>query len=291
MKGYFYALAAALLFGVSTPFAKELLNQIHSILLAGLLYLGSGIGLTTLIYLRSAFGKSKSRPICFTVSEWLWLSAGVLIGGVLAPMFLMAGLSRTDATAGSLLLNFEAAFTGLLAWRLFGEKLTRPVVAGICLITFAGVLLSGQGMSGLKIDLASPLIAAACLCWAIDNNLIQKISSGDALKVAALRGLLAGSINITIASALGTDWPTRGLVADAALLGFLSYGLGLAFFIVALRLLGAARAGANFAIAPFIGAAAAIVFFGERLTLWTSLSAILMAAGLWLLLTEKHPAT
>lgn len=289
MKGHFYALAAALFFGASTPFAKSLLDRLDSVMLAGLLYLGSGLGLFCLAAVRTAH--SQARSISFNLSEWLWLMAGVVVGGVLGPILLMAGLARTDAAAGSLLLNFEAAFTGLLAWWLFGEKLTRSVVLGTGLITIAGILLSISDLADLKFDLASPLIAGACLCWAIDNNLMRKVARGDALKVASLRGLLAGSINITIASALGNTWPDTALVAQSAVLGFISYGIGLAFFIVALRLLGAARAGANFAVAPFIGAAVAIFFFDDKLTAWTGMAAGLMAAGLLFLLTEKRPVT
>lgn len=288
MKGYFYALTAALLFGVSTPFAKELLNQLGGVLLAGILYLGSGTGLLLLILGRRIFAKNKGREIRFNVSEWLWLFAGVLIGGVLAPMLLLAGLNRTSATAGSLLLNFEAAFTALLAWWLFRERISPQVAAGIALITLGGLLLGGPNLANLQFDIAAPFIAGACLCWAIDNNLIRKVSRGDALKVAAMRGLLAGAINITVASAVGQLWPQVPLLLQATFLGFVSYGLGLAFFIVALRQLGAARAGANFAVAPFIGAAVAIVWLGEAPTLWTASSALLMAAGLWLLLLEQR---
>lgn len=288
MKGYPYALMAALLFGASTPFAKELLGHTNSILLAGLLYLGSGIGLSTLIGLRTLFHRRAPERLHLSISDWFWIIAGVVVGGVLAPMLLMAGLSRTNATAGSLLLNFEAAFTGTLAWLFFKENVTRPVVWGIGLITFAGLLLSYSDLGTLKFDWASPLIAGACLCWAIDNNLIRKVAQSDALKIAALRGLLAGSVNVTLASTLGTTWPATPFVLQSAALGFLSYGLGLAFFIVALRHLGAARAGANFAVAPFIGAAASVLFFGENLTRWILVSAVLMAFGLWLLIAE-HP--
>lgn len=287
MKGYPYALMAALLFGASTPFAKELLSHIDGLLLAGLLYLGSGIGLSTLILLRKLLFHPPRTHVSLSTSDWFWMLSGVLAGGVLAPMLLMAGLSRTNATAGSLLLNFEAAFTGALAWLLFQEHLSRPVLWGIALITIGGVLLSCPNLQNFEFDWASPLIAGACLCWAMDNNLIRKVAQSDALKIAALRGVLAGSINITIASLLQKPWPNAALVAGSAGLGFFSYGLGLAFFIVALRHLGAARAGANFAVAPFIGAAASILFFGETLTGWILVSALLMAAGLWLLIAEQ----
>lgn len=275
------ALAAAFLFGASTPAAKTLAGDLHPVLLAGLLYAGSGAGLALWVLLaRKRTGLRRA--------DLPWLGGAILAGGVAGPVLLMTGLASTSAANASLLLNLEGVFTALLAWFAFKENFDRRIALGMALIVAGGVLLAfepGALRGGYGGAVA---VAGACLAWAIDNNLTRKISAADAASIAAMKGLAAGAVNLTIAAALGVSWPAPAKAALAAGTGLLGYGVSLALFVVALRNLGAARTGAYFSTAPFVGVAIALLALGEAPGLLFWPAAALMAAGVWLHVTERH---
>ena len=281
------ALAAAALFGASTPLAKLLLGEMTPLLLAALLYLGSGIGLAAWLALRRALRGAAKVP-SFAGTDYLWFGAAVGAGGVLAPVLLVFGLVSTDATAASLLLNLEAVFTAVIAWVAFRENVDRRVFLGMAAIVAGGALLSWQEAPRAGSLMGPLLIAAACLAWAVDNNLTRRVSGGDAATIACVKGLIAGSVNMALAIELGTALPAAATLAAAALVGFFGYGVSLALFIVALRHLGTARTGAYFSVAPFFGAALAIALLGEVTTLLFWAAAALMALGVWLHVSERH---
>jgi drug/metabolite transporter (DMT)-like permease len=270
------ALGAAALFGASTPLAKQLLGDADPALIAGLLYLGAGAGLTPARLIRDR-GWSATG---IAGGGWLWLAAAVLVGGMLAPLLLMLGLARTSAGAASLLLNFEVVLTVSLAWLAFGERADRRTAIGVALIVAGGVILSWPDEAAGVGDGVGPLlIGAACLCWGLDNNLTKRVAHADALFIAAVRGLVAGAANVALALAFGAAMPAAATVAQAMAVGFLGYGVSLVLFVLALRGLGAARTGAYFGTAPFLGAAVAIIGFGESATLGFAAAAAVMALG------------
>lgn len=280
------ALGAAAFFGASTPLAKFLLGSIDPWTLAGLLYLGSGLGLSIVIAVRKLTG-AMTGEASLNLSDLPWLAGTVLFGGVLGPVLLLFGLNQTDAASASLLLNLEAVFTLLLAWVVFREHADRRLFIGAVAIVAGAMLLSWQGDIG-KISWGAILIAMACLSWGIDNNLTRKISASDPFVLAAVKGLAAGGVNTTLAIYAGANWPALSNLASAMLLGFVSYGLGLVLFIFALRYLGTARTGAYYGTAPFIGAIVAAVFLGTPLTAIILIAGLLMAFGAWLHLAERH---
>lgn len=279
------ALLAASLFGASTPFAKALAGDVSPVLLAGLLYLGSGLGLAVVRLIRDRGWEASGLK----ASEWPWLLGAIGFGGVLGPVALMFGLVHTTGAAASLLLNLEAVLTALLAWLVFRENADTRVVLGMMVIVAGGVVLSWPtGAVGDTPWLGSLAIAAACLCWAIDNNLTRKVSASDALFIAGAKGLVAGTTNVALALLLGVALPSLPDGLSAMLLGLLGYGVSLVMFVLALRGLGSARTGAYFSTAPFIGATIALFGFGEAAS-WTFWAAAgLMGAGVWLHLTEHH---
>ena len=279
------ALASALLFGATTPIAKQLLNGASPLLLAGLLYVGSGVGLTLL---RLVQDRGLS-PTTLQRSDWPWLAAATASGGVLAPALLLVGLTHSDAAAASLLLNLEVVFTAVLAWVVFHEATSRRVVIGFAAIFAGGLALAWPAQfvaPGRSLGLV--LIAAACLCWALDNNLTRKISAADSRVIAALKGLVAGTTNTVLAFALGARLPTLPYLLGTLVLGFLGYGVSLVLFIVALRHLGTARTGAYFATAPFIGTALAVLLYGQPVSVLFWSAALLMLVGVYLHVTEQH---
>ena len=286
-QGIVYALLAAALFGASTPFAKRLVGDVPPLMLAGLLYLGSGLGLSMMLGLRKLAARGDLDIAWPARSDWGWLAGAIFFGGFLGPVLLMYGLAATTAGNASLLLNFESVFTALIAWFVFRENFDRRIAWGMLLIVAGAVVLSWAPDAG-DVARGSLLVVAACACWAIDNNLTRRISASDAMGVAGLKGLIAGGVSLACALQLGQSVPPFAKVLAAALLGLLSYGVSLTLFVLALRNLGAARTGAYFAVAPFFGAVLAIVVAHEPLTLQLAAAGALMALGVYLHLTERH---
>jgi len=300
--GYLYAIAAAVLFGASTPAAKWLLNDASPWLLAGLLYLGSGVGLFLVRFVRQRRDPVRSdAPI--RGKDWLWLLGATLFGGIIAPVLLMLGLAQSNAGTTSLLLNLEGVFTALLAWFVFKENFDRRIMLGMVAIVGGSVVLSwGSGIiaSGASVGdvymaadrqqaFGGPLLViGACLGWAIDNNLTKKIASSDALQIAMTKGLGAGITNTTLALTLAPFAFHPGQVVLAGLVGFFGYGISLLCFVLALRHIGAARTGAYFSLAPFVGAGIALAVGETSFSLQLVLASALMGVGVWLHLSERH---
>jgi drug/metabolite transporter (DMT)-like permease len=280
--GVVAALAAAALFGASTPLAKLLLTHVSPWLLAALLYLGSGIGLWLVRRVRHA------PPVCLERNGWGWLAGAIIAGGIIGPVLLLFGLSAMPASGASLLLNAEGVLTALLAWFAFKENFDRRIALGMFAIITGAIVLSWPGEAHFAGAWPALAVLGACLAWAIDNNLTRKVSLVDASFIAMTKGLVAGATNLVLALATHATWPETGTVLWAALLGFASYGASLTLFVIGLRHLGTARTGAYFSVAPFFGAALAIVLLDESLTLKLLVAAGLMAIGVWLHLTEQH---
>jgi len=280
--GVMAAIAAALLFGAGTPFAKILLARTDPWMLAALLYLGSGAGLWLFRRIR------RTPAVRLERGEWRWLAGAVVSGGMLGPVLLMLGLSMMPAAGAALLLNAEAVFTAVLAWFAFKENVDRRIAIGMLAIIGGAVLLSWPRETRFSGVWPTLLVLGACLAWAVDNNLTRKVSLADASGIAMVKGLVAGATNLVLALATGAMWPPLGMVASAALLGFASYGVSLVLFVVGLRHLGAARTGAYFSVAPFFGAFVAIALLREPVTLPLVAAGLLMALGVGLHLTERH---
>ena len=286
-RGITFALASAILFGISTPLAKALVATISPLLLAGLLYAGSGLGLAVVMAIRRVSTRG-SLPSVSRVEEWRWLAAAIFFGGVLGPAALMYGLATSAASTASLLLNLEAVFTALLAWFLFRENFDRRIALGMSAIVGGGALLAWAPGERANVSLGLSLVAAACFCWALDNNLTRKVSGADAVMVACLKGLVAGTVNIAFALLLGAKFPTYAALGASAFVGFFGYGVSLVLFVLALRHLGTARTAAYFSVAPFFGAALSLLLQGEPITWQLVVAGLLMATGVWLHLTERH---
>src|SRR5690348_1671797 len=230
--------------------------------LAGCLYAGSGLGLSVVFASRRAAGAKSGAAL--SRRDLSWLGASILSGGIVAPLLFTFGLRDTSGATASLLLNLETVFTVALAWFVFREHYGARVLAGMVLIVAACGLL-GWGDGGLpRAGRGAALIALACLCWSLDNNLTRKIAGSDALAIAMAKGLCGGAVNLAIAAALSGPPPDARDAVGAGAVGFVGYGVSLALFVVALRSLGTARASAYFATAPFFGVAVAFAILAER---------------------------
>jgi drug/metabolite transporter (DMT)-like permease len=282
------ALGAAALFGISAPVAKALLAVADPWLLAGLLYLGSGVSLGAFRLVRRAQFGGGAGEAALGRPDWPWLGAAILAGGIGAPVLLMLGLSRVAAAEASLLLSLEGVLTALVAWVVFREHVDRRIAGGMLAIAAGAVVLTWESGQAVRASLGALLVAGACLGWALDNNLTRKVAASDPLQIAALKGLVAGVVNSAIALALGASVPGAMTVALAALLGLVSYGVSLVLFVLALRGLGAGRTSAYFSTAPFVGAVIGVVGLGDPVTPGLLLAAALMAGGVWLHVRERH---
>ncbi|MEO8061608.1 MAG: DMT family transporter [Pseudomonadota bacterium] len=281
-RGVLAALAAAALFGLGTPLAKQLVSDVNPWLLAGLLYAGSGIGLTAARLFRPAARVHLTPP-----DRW-YLAGAIASGGVAAPALLMTALVSMPAAGASLLLNAEGVFTALLAWFVFRENVDRRVALGMLTIVAGVVVLSWNSHANLQGVRPSLLVLAACLAWAVDNNFTRKLSLHDATWLASVKGLAAGATNLLIATAAGAAWPSIGATSAALVIGSFAYGVSLVLFVVGLRHLGAARTTAYFSTAPFVGALVSFIWLGEPITIQVALAGALMGVGVWLHLTERH---
>jgi drug/metabolite transporter (DMT)-like permease len=284
--GAAWAMGSAMLFGASTPLAKWLLGDgAAPLMLAGIFYLGSGIGLTLVQATRIAL-RQPSSEAPLRRADMPRLAAAVLLGGALAPALLLLGLKNTSAAAGALLLNLEGVATMGIAWLVFRENVDRRLLLGALAIVAGAAALSWNG--GAAAGPGGLLIAAACLAWGMDNNLTRGLSSADPVQIALIKGLVAGSVNLVLAFRVGAEMLPWKLTLGAAAIGFFGYGVSLVLFVRALRYLGAARTSAYFSTAPFIGALLAVLFFSEPATAALAAAALLMAAGVYLHLEETH---
>ncbi len=280
-----FVLASAVLFGLSVPLAKVLIADVPPVSLAGLLYFGAFLGLS-IFGLAGVRGAGKKPSL--DKKEAPWLAFVVLFGGVLGPVFLMLGLSQVSGSAASLLLNLEGVATALIASAIFREFTGRRFWIALFCMTAAGLLLSwNRGESGFS--LAGPIyVVLAMFFWGLDNNFTRKITSMEPVEIAKVKCFFAGVINLGIGFLLGAKLALGASLLFAVLVGTFSYGVSLVLFIHALRAWGAARTGAFFSVAPFVGAISSVLILDESIG-WNLLPAfVLMAAGAWLIISEKH---
>ena len=282
------ALLAALFFGASTPLAKLLVADISPILLAGLLYAGSGLGLGAWLLLRRLRARRPRSEAGLQRRDAPWLAGAVFFGGVLGPVLLMVGLTNTPASTASLLLNTESVLTAVVAWIVFRENVDVRIFLGMLAIVAGGVILSWSQSTSAELPWGAFAIAGACACWAIDNNLTRAVSGGDPVQIAAIKGGVAGAINIAIALVIGQRFPDALHVVSAGTIGLVGYGISLVAFVLALRHLGAARTGAYFSTAPFVGAGLSLVLLSELPGFGFWVAGALMALGVWLHVSEHH---
>jgi drug/metabolite transporter (DMT)-like permease len=282
------ALLAAVLFGVSAPLAKLLLGDIQPVMLAGHLYLGSGLGLLILKGTQGLTSHGNPAEAKLAGRDYAWLAGAILAGGIAAPILLLVSLEKTPASTASLLLNFEAVATALIAWLAFREALGKRALAAIILITIAGILLSFDTSGTWGISLGALGILAACIFWGMDNNFTRNISAKDPIMITMIKGLAGGTFSTILALSIGNSLPSAGTLLGALLLGSLSYGASIVLFIRAMRGLGAARTSALFNISPLVGVILSLILFRNQPGWMFYLTIPLLALGAYLLMSENH---
>ena len=284
-NGILLAILAAALYALNAPLSKLLLEYIPSTLMAGLLYLGAGAGMGVIALIRRAKGSpQKSAPFTRSDLPFVLLMIGLDIA---APILLLLGLSMTTAANASLLNNFEIVATALIALCVFRESVSPRLWGGIAFVTAACALLSFEDITALRPSAGSLFILGACVWWGIENNCTRRLSEKDPLIIVLLKGVFSGTGSLLIGLALG-ERPSSLVAIPATLaVGFVAYGLSIFFYVYAQRMLGAARTGAYYAVAPFIGTLLSLVIFQTPPPPSYFVALALMAVGAYLAAEDK----
>lgn len=256
------AFLAAALYAINVPLSKILLTQVDSAVMAGLLYLGAGVGLAAYCLIGKASGKDVIKdPL--TKAELPYTLAMIILD-IAAPILLMLGILNSHSAAVSLLNNFEIVATTLIAALIFKEAVSKRLSLAIVLVVLSSAILSFEGMGSFKFSLGSLYVLGACLCWGIENNCTRKLSSKSSVQITMIKGIFSGLGSLAVAFVVGERLPSLMLIALAMLLGFVSYGLSINFYILAQKHIGAAKTSAYYAVAPFLGVAFSMLLLGER---------------------------
>lgn len=276
-KAIFFAILAAGLYAISSPFSKLLLERLTPTMLAALLYLGAGIGLSVVeIVRRKTSSRETEQPL---TRKDLPFTIGMVVLDIAAPIFLMIGLTMTTPANVSLLNNFEIVATSLIALFIFKEAISKRLWLGIVLVTAASILLSVEDASGFSFSAGSLFVLLACVCWGFENNCTRSLSSKNPIEIVVIKGFGSGAGSLVIAAAIGEfriDWL---YIVLALVLGFAAYGLSIFFYIYAQRYLGAAKTSAYYAVSPFIGTIISLIIFREIPSVMFVIAFAIMIAG------------
>ena len=284
-KAIFYAILAASLYALNAPVSKLLLKDVPPTMMAGMLYLGAGIGMTLMGLVRSKTGNGK-QEMQLTKKD-LPYTLGMVILDIAAPIFLMVGLSRTTAANASLLNNFEIVATSIIALLIFKETIGRRLWIAISLITLSSILLSVEDASSFSFSIGSLYVLAACVCWGLENNCTRCLSKSDPLEIVVIKGFGSGIGSVIIGLAVGEALPLWGDILKILLLGFVAYGLSIYFYVYAQRDLGAAKTSAYYAVAPFIGVLLSFIIFREIPGILFFIALAIMIAGTWMVNSDQ----
>lgn len=278
-RGVACAVLAAAFYALNSPLSKLLLGDVAPTMMAAFLYLGAGLGMAALQWLRGRSGRAgREQPLTRTE---LPFTIGMVALDIAAPIALMVGLSRTTAANASLLNNFEIVATSLIALICFGEAISRKLWVGIGLVTLSTALLSAQEADSFSFSSGSVWVLAACVCWGFENNCTRRLSSKDPVEIVVIKGVFSGLGSLLIALCLDEPLPAWLPAMWALGLGFVAYGLSIALYIYAQRELGAAKTSAYYAVAPFIGVALSLAIFREIPSTGFIAALLVMIAGTW----------
>ncbi len=283
-KPILFAVLAAALYALNSPFSKILLTGLSPTMLAALLYLGAGLGMLAVGFLQKRAGTAgKEKPL---TKKELPYTVGMVVLDIMAPISLMSGLMMTTAANASLLNNFEIVATSLIALFLFREKISKRLWLGIAFVTVASILLSVEDYSSFSFSAGSFFVLLACVFWGFENNCTRKLSSKNPLEIVVIKGFGSGTGSLVIAAALGEFCANLPYMLLALLLGFFTYGLSILFYIYAQRYLGAAKTSAYYAVSPFMGAVLSLAIFRQIPSISVLTALFVMALGTYFVSTD-----
>ncbi len=274
------ALLAAALYSINIPLSKLLLTRVDSAVMAGLLYLGAGMGLLLYTLGGKLLGKQViSDPL---TKEDLPYTIAMIVLDIAAPILLMVGITKCNSANVSLLNNLEIVATSLIAFFLFKEKISKRLTVAIILVTLAGVILTFEGESAFDFSVGSLYVVGASACWGLENNCTRKLSDKSSVEITTVKGIFSGLGSLAVGFVIGQGLPEVWLILSVMLLGFVSYGLSINFYIMAQKSLGAAKTSAYYAVAPFLGVAFSMLLLREQpsINFYIGLAVMLLATYL-----------
>ena len=280
----FFAILAATLYAINVPLSKIFLEHVGTTMMAAFLYLGAGLGLFGVGLFQKASGKAQKQER-LTKKE-LPYTIGMVVLDILAPIFLMMGIARTNSANASLLNNFEIVATSLIALFIFKEKISKLLWAAIALVVAASVILSFEGAGAFVFNEGSLFVLAASVCWGMENNCTNKISHKSAVEIVVIKGCFSGLGSLIVAFIVGETLPALKWMILVLLLGFVAYGLSINFYIRAQNSLGAAKTSAFYSVAPFLGVAFSMLLLGERPGVQFYVGLLIMAVSTVLMIKD-----
>lgn len=260
IKAIISALLAAVLFAISTPLSKKLMENIPPSFMAAFLYLGAGVGVG-IMYIFNY--KKEDKSLKLDKSDFKYTIA--MIGlDILAPLLLMIGIKLGSASNASLLENFEIVATSLIALFIFKEKISHKLWIAIFFIIISSFILTFNGKTSLDFSIGSIFVLLATISWGLENNCTKKISEKSTYQIVTLKGIFSGLGSLFIGLLLKERIINYKYIFLAMILGFVAYGLSIFLYVRAQRDLGAAKTSAYYSVAPFVGAFLAFIINGER---------------------------
>lgn len=276
----FFAVLAAALYAISSPVSKLMLKEVSPTIMAAILYLGAGVGMFILGYVQKKRNKIRNEE--HLTRKELPYTIGMIVLDIAAPISLMIGLSKTTAANASLLNNFEIVATSIIALVIFKESISRKLWLAIGLITLSSVILSFEDMSSFQFSFGSLFVLLACVCWGFENNCTRMMSNKDPLEIVVIKGFGSGIGSLIIGLCLQESIPSIFYILIGMVLGFVSYGLSIFFYIYAQRELGAAKTSAYYAVTPFIGVGLSFAIFKETPSFSFIVALIVMIVGTYM---------
>jgi len=277
------AILSAFVFAISIPFAKIFSNHIEPLIAGGLFYLGAGLGLLiTLIFFK------KDRNLNLDKKDLPYAISMVLLD-ICAISLLMLSFSHTTGANISLIGNFELVATTFFAFFIFKERISKKLFLAIILITTACIILNFEGSESFVFNFGSFLVLLSALCWGLENNCTRMLSKKDTRQITTIKGIFSGFGSLALAILFNLPFPHIKWIISALIVGFLSYGLSVCFYIYAQRFLGAAKTGAYYSIAPYFGVIFCLVFLKEhpQAQLYSALF-IMIIGGILTVLDSKN---
>lgn len=279
-----FAILAAALYAINIPFSKVLMKYVDSTMMAGLLYFGAGVGMFLYTAVSGVLGKKVVKePL--TKAELPYTIAMVVLD-IAAPILLMHGLKITSSANATLLNNFEIVATSLIALVVFKEVVSKKLWIAIGLVTLASIILTFEGVGSFSFNLGSLMVLGAATCWGFENNCTRMLSHKSSEQIVVIKGIFSGLGGLIAAFLIGEQIPQWIYIVAVMVLGFVSYGLSINFYIMAQAHLGAAKTSAYYSIAPFLGVAFSLALLGERPEVQFYVALIVLILGTILIVSD-----
>lgn len=278
---YLAILAIILTWGVNNAAAKVATAYLPPMFMGGLRFLAALVFLFP--FVRPPFPEPK-RLLAIV------LLTGPIHFGVIYVAFGMADALSPLVVASQLWIPFTALF----AWRMLGETMRPPAVAGL-MVAFVGVAWMSLDPHTAGDLPAIALIVFACACWAVATVLVRKTPGVKPLKMQGMTALVATPVLLLMSFAFEKDHAAKIAAAPPiAWLCVLFAGVvstigasALLFWLVQRREPG--RVTPYFLLTPLVSCTIGVMFLGDRITPQLLIGGAATMVGVALVaLTEKR---